>query len=119
MHELSIAQALVEQLEKIVREQKATRVLRVELAVGGLAGVDPEALRTAFPLAAEGTRAEGAALAIEHVAPAVVCRQCASRSASGSFPCICEHCGSADVEIDAGRELLIRAVEIEQPDPVA
>jgi hydrogenase nickel incorporation protein HypA/HybF len=67
MHELSMAAALVDQAEGIARREGATRVARIELAVGDLSGVDREALEFAFPLAAERTLAEGATLAVEIV----------------------------------------------------
>jgi hydrogenase nickel incorporation protein HypA/HybF len=68
MHELGMATALVEQVEEIARREGAARIVRIELVVGDLSGVDREALEFVFPFAAERTAAEGAVLAIEVVA---------------------------------------------------
>ena len=67
MHELGMATALVEQVEEIARREGAARIVRIELVVGDLSGVDREALEFAFPFAAERTAAEGAILVFEIV----------------------------------------------------
>jgi hydrogenase nickel incorporation protein HypA/HybF len=113
MHELSIATALVEQVQAAVSSEDGARVVRVTVRVGALSGVDPEALNLAFPIACEGTVVEGAELAIEHVSAEVECRSCGSRTAP-PFPFFaCESCGSVEVEIASGRDLLLQSVEIE------
>ena len=113
MHELSIAQALVEQVEKTVRGEGALRANRVLISVGALSGADPEALLGAFPLVAEGTVAEGAELVVEKVPARVRCRACGGESAAEGFFVGCGLCGSREVELVSGRELYLRSVEIE------
>lgn len=116
MHELSIAQALVDELEGIARAEGARGVSRVTVAVGALSGAEPEALRMAFPLAAEDSIAADAELVLEQIPASVRCRACAADS-EPDFPVfVCNHCGSSDIDIAAGRELLIRCVELDVPD---
>ena len=67
MHELSIAAALVEQVDTIIAKEHAYAATRVTVTVGGLSGVCPEALELAFPVAAEGTTSAGAELVITHI----------------------------------------------------
>ncbi len=67
MHELSLAGELVVQVGALAQRESATRVVRIELALGDLSGVDREALEFVFPLAAAGSVAEGAALAVQEV----------------------------------------------------
>ncbi len=112
MHELSIAQALVEQVELAAKKEQATRVERVVIVVGALSGADPEALRGAFPLVAEGTVAEGAELVVETVAARVKCRPCGHESTAGDYFIGCAKCGSRDVELVSGRELNIKSIEV-------
>ena len=113
MHELSIALALVEQVEGVVREQGAVGVAKVVVKVGALSGVDPEALREAFPLAAEDSVVAGAELMVEGVEAAVRCRVCGKRSRPESPFICCGECGSGEVDIEAGRELYIHAIDID------
>ncbi len=115
MHELSIAQALIGQLEKVAAGEGADAVTRAVISVGGLSGVDPEALRMAFPVAAEETLAEGAELDIELVPADLTCKACGQQSHPEFAFMICEQCGSSEVEIDGGRELLLKSVELNIP----
>ena len=113
MHELSIAQALVEQVADIVRANRSRRAIAVRVRLGTFSGVVREALETAFPFAAEGSPAEGARLEIEEIPARVTCRQCGGTS-QPDFPLLaCAHCGANDVELVAGRELVLAAVELE------
>jgi len=113
MHELSIAQALVEQVEKVVLAEGALRANKVLITVGALSGADPEALRGAFPLVAEDTVAEGAELIIEQVAARVRCSACGGESEAENYFVGCAACGSREVELVSGRELNITSIELE------
>jgi hydrogenase nickel incorporation protein HypA/HybF len=113
MHELSIAMALVEQVEQVAREQKAVTVPRITVTVGQLSGVDPDALRGAFSLAAEDTAAAGAELVVDIVEARVRCRVC-GRCSTPTAPFLhCVDCRSTEVEVEAGRELLIKSIEVD------
>ncbi len=112
MHELSIAQALIEQLDEVATREGASEVLSVTLRVGSLSGADPDALSMAFPMAAEDTVAQGAQLIIENVPARVECRGCSLES-SPEFPFLaCENCGSNDVICLEGKELTLCSVEL-------
>ena len=113
MHELSIAMALVEEMEKVAREQKARTVPRITLIVGVLSGVDPEALKGAFPLAAEDTIASGAELVVERVEARVRCRDCGALSKPEAPFLYCADCRGLNVEVEAGRELYIKSMDID------
>jgi hydrogenase nickel incorporation protein HypA/HybF len=116
MHELSIAMALVEQVQTVAEREKADAVLRVSVTIGGLSGVNPEALEMAFPIAAENTCAAGARLEVTFTPARVHCRSC-GRESSPEFPIlVCEACGSTDAEILGGRELMLTTVEIDKAE---
>ncbi|MDQ3740581.1 MAG: hydrogenase maturation nickel metallochaperone HypA [Actinomycetota bacterium] len=111
MHELSIAEAVV---QIVCRHAGDRRVASVELKVGHLRQVVPDALTFAFGLVAEGTVAEGAALEIEDVPAQGRCRDCGAESAPTGFPLLCAHCGSWDLEVLRGEELLVDSLELEE-----
>ena len=116
MHELSIARALVDEVEKIAVAERAQRVVSLTVQVGALSGVDPHALEWAFPVAAEGTVAGQARLEIESVPARAECNACGAEYEPG-FPFFaCERCGSENVRLSGGRELLIHSVEMDIPD---
>jgi hydrogenase nickel incorporation protein HypA/HybF len=108
MHELAIAESLVEAVQARTGRQT---VVSVRLQVGRLSGVVPDALMFAFELAAQGTPLEGAQLLIEEPAGRLHCRTCQADQRRDDLILLCE-CGSADVEVTAGRELALLNAEV-------
>jgi hydrogenase nickel incorporation protein HypA/HybF len=113
MHELSIAQAIV---DVAARHAGDARVERVYVRVGHLRQVVPSALEFSFELCAHGTPIEGAVLELEEVAVGVMCRGCGARSEPGGFPLACGSCGGLDVELVQGEELQVESLELEEAE---
>ncbi|MGW1064180.1 hydrogenase maturation nickel metallochaperone HypA/HybF [Streptomyces aureus] len=115
MHELSIAVAVVEQVEEAVRD-RGRAVASLTLRIGELAGVVPEALEFSFGLAAEGTALAGARLLIETVEARGRCEGCGREAATGMPPVLwCAGCG-APLTLLGGRELeIVRLTLAEGP----
>jgi hydrogenase nickel incorporation protein HypA/HybF len=111
MHELSIAEALV---SIATRHAAGRRVTAVEVKVGHLRQVVPSALEFAFELVAVGTVVEKAELRLEEVPARGRCRSCDSDSAIDCFPMVCGRCGGLDLEVTAGEELLVDALELDE-----
>jgi len=114
MHELSIAEALIEQVEREVhRAGRKGRVLKVELSIGQLSGVHHESLRFALDLLAPGTLVEKAEVEIRQPRAICACGQCGGRSEIDQWPLGCPKCGSDQITIEGGRELLLESIELE------
>jgi hydrogenase nickel incorporation protein HypA/HybF len=75
--------------------------------------VVPSALEFSFELCAHGTPVEGAALELEEVPAAVLCRSCGTESESGGFPLACAACGGLAVDVVRGEELQVESLELE------
>ena len=112
MHELSVCQALVDQLIGIAREHGASRVEMVHLHVGPLSGIEPALLETAYPLAAAGSVAEGATLDLTVTVPVVRCRTCGFEGQVSPTQLACPRCGDFRTELLSGDELLLARVEL-------
>jgi len=118
VHEMTIAVALMQQLEAIAAEHKVERIDGVTVRAGVFRQVVPEALELAFEAVAKGTCAEGAELTFEIVPPVARCRRCGHRFQPG-FDCfLCERCGEADVELLEGDDIILASVTCEQADGV-
>ena len=113
MHELSVCQALIGQVERVARENDARSVVAITIAVGPLSGVEPGLLEHAYPIAAAGTLAEHATLTIETVPVQVRCRSCGAESGAQVNRVVCGSCGDWQVDVIAGEEMLLKRVEIE------
>jgi hydrogenase nickel incorporation protein HypA/HybF len=108
MHELSITQSVA---DAACERAAGRRVHRVTVQVGALTAVVPEAMQFCFGLVTDGTALAGAELTIERCAAAAHCRECGLDFAPPDLILLCP-CGSADVEVTAGRELQILSMEV-------
>jgi hydrogenase nickel incorporation protein HypA/HybF len=114
MHEAAIAEELISVAQtELTRSGAHGRVLRLELTVGRLSGVSPEALRFAFERLAPGTVVAGACLEIAEPKALCRCRPCGKQTGTDDVFGGCPACGSADVTIEGGRELLLQSIEVE------
>ena len=112
MHELSIAESIV----RIADEHAAGRaVCRVDVKIGHLRQVVPSSLTFAFELVAHGTALDGAELVIDAVPAVGRCRACGEDTDQDGFPLRCDACGGLDLEVVRGEELLVDALELEEP----
>ncbi len=116
MHELSLCQALLDQVERLAQEHGATRVDRILLKVGPLSGVEASLLQHAYPLAAAGTIAEQAELIIEPSQIRVRCKQCEAETDATPSRLLCGACGGFQTRLISGDELLLANVELTIPD---
>ncbi|MET8831749.1 hydrogenase maturation nickel metallochaperone HypA [Streptomyces sp. NPDC004610] len=112
MHEMSIALAVIEQVEEAAgRAGAVTAVRSVRLQVGELAGVVPDALAFSFELAREGTLLDGAELIAEPVPGRARCVPCDHTWAVGMPPRLsCPRCAGSSTDLLSGRELRITEV---------
>ena len=114
MHELSIVEALIEQTEREVkRAQQQGRVVRLELIIGRLSGVCCDSIRFAFDLLAPGTLVEGATVDIAEPSATCHCQQCDARTEVEEITVNCPKCGSGQVVIEGGRDLVLQSIELE------
>jgi hydrogenase nickel incorporation protein HypA/HybF len=108
MHELAITQGIVDAVLERTGERTVTTV---RLRIGRLSGVVPDSLRFCFELVTAGTALEGARLEIDEPDGVAYCHTCGVDFALPDLILLCK-CGSADVEVRAGRELSVRSVEV-------
>jgi hydrogenase nickel incorporation protein HypA/HybF len=113
MHELSVCLSLLGQLQGIAAEQRAKRIIRIELGVGPLSGVEPDLLRNAWPIASAGTLADDTDLVIEETGVVVRCRSCDAETAAKPNRLICGQCGDFQTELVSGDEMILQRVEFE------
>lgn len=108
MHEMALTQSVV---EAVCEHAAGRRVASVKLEVGALCAVVPDAMTFCFDLATEGTVAAGARLDIDMRPGTARCRTCGAEFELPDLILLCP-CGSADVEVLAGRDLKILSMEV-------
>lgn len=116
MHEMSVAQNLLELLEEEARKQGAHRVTRLRVRIGELSGVEPELLRTAFQYLSPGTLAEGAVLELRIEPLEGQCQACGRVFRIENFTFLCPSCGSPAVRVIRGEGMYLESLEMEVED---
>ena len=116
MHELSLAMALVEQVERVRDREKADAVVSVTVDIGALSGVSRESFEFAFPIAVEGTALAGAMLMVEETPVGVTCDDCGLQSQPDKVNLLCAKCGSSRIQITAGRDFFVKEVQLRFDD---
>jgi len=113
MHEMSLCEGILQILEDNARKQGYRRVKTVRLEIGGLAGVEVEAMRFGFEAVMQGTLAEGASLEITEPPGEAWCMQCARTVPVKQRFDACPECGSYQLQVTGGDEMRIKELEVE------
>ena len=114
MHELSIVQALLEQVEaEVERAGHRGQVVALDVVVGRLSGVHADSLRFGFELLSPGTVAAGAELRIAEPEASLRCQACGVLQPLFEFALRCPSCDSDRVTIEGGQQLLLQSIELE------
>jgi len=112
MHELSIAENMLEIIESYRTERGFTRCNSLTVRIGLLSAVDEQALRFAFEALAEGGPHEGVVLEVEKTYPQACCSCGCSFQVNDLFYS-CPQCGSPRAELTGGDDLYIVQMEVD------
>ncbi len=113
MHEISICQSMLRQVDAIAREHSARQVQSIHLQIGPLSGVEAELLMQSFPLVSAGTIAEGAELLIEKLPVRIRCHVCNRDSDASINHLICPVCGDTATQLLSGDEMFLHSVRLD------
>ncbi|UTW11623.1 hydrogenase maturation nickel metallochaperone HypA [Marinobacterium rhizophilum] len=111
MHELSLCRSLCTSLEHEVQTRQLKQVLSVQLAVGSLSCLEPQALEFCFSAMAKPSALEGCKLTIRRQPGNATCRQCASCYPLENWLDPCPACGALERDLQGGDEVLIEQME--------
>lgn len=113
MHEMSLAEGVVQLIEDAARTQGFTRVRTVFLEIGRLSSVEPEAMAFCFDAVAAGSLAAGAKLEIIDIPGEGQCLSCGKTVAISAVFDPCPACGEYPVHPTAGTEMRLRELEVD------
>lgn len=113
MHEMSLAESVLQIIGDAAHKQGFTRVKTVRLEIGQLACVEPDAMRFCFDAVTHGSIAEQARLEIIEVAGQGRCGKCAQDFPLAALYEACPQCGSYDVKVAGGDGMRVKELEVE------
>lgn len=112
MHEMALAEGVLNVIEDSARVQGFTRVKTVWLEIGRLAVVEPEALRFSFDVVKRGTIAEAATIEIVDVPGRAWCMKCGDTVAIDERGAACPACGSYQLQVSGGEDMRVSELEV-------
>jgi hydrogenase nickel incorporation protein HypA/HybF len=112
MHEMSLAQNILDIVLVTARQHSVQKVLSVSIRAGELRGIVPEQIQFCFGLLTKDSIAEGAELQVNTVAIKARCKGCSKEFPVKEFRFICPACDHAELETLQGLELLVENIEV-------
>jgi hydrogenase nickel incorporation protein HypA/HybF len=115
MHELSVAHSILITVRGEAGRRPGTRIVKVGMRLGELAGVDAEALSFCFDSLVAGSDLAPLGLEIEHRPRRQRCPRCQHTFAVKDFATACPRCGNSETDCVGGDELELAYLEVEDP----
>lgn len=110
MHEMSITQGII---ELCLEHADGRRIRSLDVEIGELSSVVPEAVEFCFEACSRETLLEGARLIITRTPGTGCCGECGRETPLWELFGSCVHCGSNRVTILTGEELRVREIEVD------
>ncbi len=113
MHELSVTENILEITLRHAERVGARRVTALYLVIGQLATIVDDSVAFYWDIICQGTPAEGAVLHFRRLPIEMRCRDCDHRYQPGGEDLACPSCGSSNVQVVAGEEFYLEAIDVE------
>jgi len=114
MHEFSLAEALLDEVDRVRGEHGGGRLKTFRVEVGELAGVEPDLLASAVEVLLADGPDQGATIELETVPVEARCGECGAAFRVRNFSFLCPQCGGGRLEVVRGEGLVLRDVVLEQ-----
>ena len=119
MHELSIAESILEAVRKELVSHPGARPVRVGLLIGELAAVDVDSLSFCFEAVLTGTDWEGLQLDARVCRQRRRCNECGNEFGVVDYNATCPACGGDSTKPISGDELDFDYLEVETDGTLA
>jgi hydrogenase nickel incorporation protein HypA/HybF len=113
MHEMSLAEAILQIVEDTASQQGCQRVTEVRLEIGALSGVEVEALSFCLDVVLKGSLADGARIELERVPGQGYCLGCGETVSVNALYDPCPACGNYQVQATGGTEMRVKDLLVE------
>jgi hydrogenase nickel incorporation protein HypA/HybF len=111
LHELGLAEDVLNKIRKEAKRKGLSKVNYAKVKIGETLITDPPEFQEIFSTISSGSMAEGMELELEISPLKAICVDCKNEFDSRTPRLDCPHCGSTDVQISSGKELLIEALK--------
>lgn len=112
MHEMALAEGILQLVEDTARANAAARVRSVLLEIGALSHVEESALRFCLDAVTRGTLADGARIDVLATPGRAWCLPCGASVALARLGDACPTCGSYQLQVTQGEEMKVKEIEV-------
>lgn len=112
MHELSIAQSIVELAEDVALKEKADSIISIDIEIGALSGVVIDALEFAMEITTKSTKLGKAKINYLFKAGKADCIECDYQFETNDLLAFCPKCKKANYRIIDGKQLRIKSLTV-------
>ena len=113
MHEYSVVQALLEQIEDVAEQNDASKVTKIIVKIGVMSGIEAHLLEIAFNTFKEKTICDGAEFVMNIQPLKIRCNSCKTECELEKIHYCCQKCQSTDVEVIDGEDMFLMSLEME------
>ena len=113
MHEMSIAQSLVDIIREEMKKADARRLRTVRLNIGQMTAIVPDSLSFCFEVITTETELQGARLIMDIIPLMGYCRKCGEEFEIKEYDFSCPGCGGHEIETIGGQDLSIVEIEVD------
>lgn len=114
MHEMSIAQNIIEIIRQYVPHDAETKVRNVHLKIGETSGILIDSLAFCYRAITQNSSLQESILVIDRIPLSIQCHACHALTTSDAIVFYCQACGSNNVSMLSGMEMLVTDIEVEE-----
>lgn len=119
MHELSLAQNLLQIVSETAEDNNLEKVTIISVVCGELGGIVFDALQFGFEVSSRGSIAEGAKLLYREIPALIRCNFCSHEYNWKNFGYTCPQCSHLGGEMFQGNEFYVEYIEGEGKEGVS
>jgi len=113
MHEMALAEGILQIVEEAASKQGFKRVTEVRLEIGALSGVEVDALSFCLDMVLKDSVADGARVEMEKTPGQGYCLGCGETVLVNTLYDVCPKCGSYQVQATGGTEMRVKDLLVE------
>ena len=117
MHEVSVAESLIETITKEAKKINATPTAAV-ISCGQLNPINDDVMQFAFEVATKDTLCDGMTISVKHMPWGGLCRDCKHEFEFDIYSPKCPKCNSDKFDLKEDAPLLLEEIEFDENQPL-
>jgi len=113
MHEMSIAQSILDIVDEYMAEENGRKLMEVVVEIGELTAVVPESLAFCYEVLVENSHYQDSKICINIIPLTGTCLECRHSFKIKNFEFCCPDCQSSKIDVKGGQELRISHLEVD------